>query len=129
MIHAYSLVHDDMPCMDDDALRRGKPTVHVPTTKPPRCWSATLQAQAFELSAPLRPTGRATPVRARQLRMLPAGPGRRFGGHVRRPGHRPGQRGHDLTLAELEQMHRLKTGALLRAAVLWGAGRQDADRR
>ena len=41
MIHAYSLVHDDMPCMDDDVLRRGKPTVHVSSTKPPPCWSAT----------------------------------------------------------------------------------------
>ena len=41
MIHAYSLVHDDLPCMDDDVLRRGKPTCTSSSTKPPRCWWAT----------------------------------------------------------------------------------------
>jgi farnesyl diphosphate synthase len=120
MIHAYSLVHDDMPCMDDDALRRGKPTVHK------RYGEATallagdaLQAQAFlVLAAP--DSGAGDP--ARQLAML-----RLLADAAGAAGMCGGQAidlasvGLGLSLAQLEQMHQMKTGALLRASVLLGA--------
>ncbi|QDD66123.1 polyprenyl synthetase family protein [Herbaspirillum seropedicae] len=126
MIHVYSLVHDDMPCMDDDALRRGKPTVHI------RYDEATallvgdaLQAQAFDtLAAPLEsePGSADAGLPARQLRMVKllaeaAGSVGMCGGQA----IDLAAVGMTLSLAELEQMHRLKTGALLRAAVLLGA--------
>lgn len=119
MIHAYSLVHDDMPCMDDDALRRGKPTVHV------RFGEATallagdaLQSQAFAI---LSAEGLCAEP-ARQLAML-----RLLAGAAGAYGMCGGQAidlagvGKSLSLPELEHMHRLKTGALLRASVLLGA--------
>jgi farnesyl diphosphate synthase len=117
MIHAYSLVHDDMPCMDDDALRRGKPTVHV------RYDEATallvgdaLQAQAFLVLA----EGDGDPVRKLMMLRLLA----QASGSVGMCGGQAidlASVGLSLTIAELEQMHRLKTGALLRASVLLGA--------
>ena len=74
LIHAYSLVHDDMPCMDDDALRRGKPTVHVKYDEATALLVGdALQAQAFDiLSAPLEAElGKSDAcVTARQLRMV-----------------------------------------------------------
>ncbi|MDQ9168933.1 polyprenyl synthetase family protein [Oxalobacteraceae bacterium R-40] len=117
MIHAYSLVHDDMPCMDDDALRRGKPTVHVKYDEATALLVGdALQSQAFLLLS--EGEGDA----ARKL------------GMVRLLAHASGSLGMcggqaidlasvgiNLSLEELEQMHRLKTGALLRASVLLGA--------
>lgn len=117
MIHAYSLVHDDMPCMDNDVLRRGKPTVHV------RYGEATallvgdaLQAQAFlVLSQSTSETDRVLAL----LRMLAMASGS--------VGMCGGQAidlasvNQSLNLAQLEQMHQMKTGALLRASVLMGA--------
>ncbi len=125
MIHAYSLVHDDMPCMDDDALRRGKPTVHVKYDEATGLLVGdALQSQAFEVLA----TGTLEP--ARQLAMV-----RLLATASGSLGMCGGQAidlasvGVKLSLAELEQMHRLKTGALLRAAVLLGAlaGKQLSD--
>jgi farnesyl diphosphate synthase len=117
MIHAYSLVHDDMPCMDDDALRRGKPTVHV------RYDEATallvgdaLQAQAFLVLS--EGDGDAS----RQLAMVRLLA--RASGSVGMCGGQAidlASVGIALSQPELEQMHRLKTGALLRAAVMLGA--------
>lgn len=120
MIHAYSLVHDDMPCMDDDALRRGKPTVHV------RYDEATallvgdaLQAQAFVVLAETDAAGFDATRQIVMLRLLAQASGSL--------GMCGGQAidlasvGLSLSLDELEQMHKLKTGALLRAAVLLGA--------
>ena len=117
MIHAYSLVHDDMPCMDDDDLRRGKPTVHR------RYDEATallvgdaLQAQAFEVLA----GGELVAERKVAMLALLA----RASGSLGMCG---GQAidldsvGIALSLPELERMHRLKTGALLRASVMLGA--------
>ena len=117
MIHAYSLVHDDMPCMDDDDLRRGKPTVHR------RYDEATallvgdaLQSQAFEVLS----SGALVPDR--KVAMLSqlaraAGAAGMCGGQA----IDLDAVGVALALPELEQMHRLKTGALLRASVLLGA--------
>jgi len=115
MIHAYSLVHDDLPCMDDDVLRRGRPTVHV-------VWGEALamlvgdalQALAFELLA-----GVGRPAAARMVAELAAAAGSR--------GMAGGQAidlaavGGAMTQAALEDMHRRKTGALLRASVRLGA--------
>jgi farnesyl diphosphate synthase len=126
MIHAYSLVHDDMPCMDDDALRRGKPTVHVAYDEATALLVGdALQAQAFTVLA----EGAGVPAE-RQLAML-----RVLGRASGSAGMCGGQEidlasvGVSLTLAQLERMHQLKTGALLRAAVLLGAlaGRDVSD--
>lgn len=117
MIHAYSLVHDDMPCMDDDALRRGKPTVHVEYDEATALLVGdALQSQAFLVLA------NAGVDAGRTVAML-----RLLAGAAGSAGMCGGQAidlasvGLTLSLAELEQMHRLKTGALLRASVLLGA--------
>lgn len=117
MIHAYSLVHDDMPCMDDDALRRGKPTVHVKYDEACALLVGdALQAQAFEILA------EGGLDAARQLAMV-----RLLAKASGSLGMCGGQAidlasvGLTLSLQELEQMHTLKTGALLRVSVLLGA--------
>ncbi|MEC5160891.1 farnesyl diphosphate synthase [Janthinobacterium sp. CG_S6] len=118
MVHVYSLVHDDMPCMDDDALRRGKPTVHVAYDDATALLVGdALQSQAF---AVLAEAGGLPP--ARQLAMLAllaqaSGTAGMCGGQA----IDLDSVGLSLTLAQLEQMHQLKTGALLRAAVVLGA--------
>ena len=119
LIHAYSLVHDDMPCMDDDVLRRGKPTCHVQYDEATALLVGdALQTLAFQLLAEHRLNDEA----ARQLKMvklLAAASGSR--------GMAGGQAidlasvGKSLTLPELEFMHIHKTGALIRAAILLGA--------
>jgi farnesyl diphosphate synthase len=118
MIHVYSLVHDDMPCMDDDALRRGKPTVHIAYDEATALLVGdALQSQAFMLLA----EGAAIPP-ARQMAML-----RVLAQASGSAGMCGGQAidldsvGLALSLQQLEQMHQLKTGALLRAAVVLGA--------
>ncbi|HJV51573.1 MAG TPA: farnesyl diphosphate synthase [Noviherbaspirillum sp.] len=117
MIHAYSLVHDDMPCMDDDALRRGKPTVHVQYDEATALLVGdALQAQAFLV---LSEAGTDAVRTLAMLRLLAQASGS--------VGMCGGQAidlesvGVALSLQELEQMHRLKTGALLRASVVLGA--------
>src|SRR6478736_1016217 len=119
LIHAYSLVHDDMPCMDNDVLRRGKPTVHVQFGEATALLAGdALQALAFEL---LAPAGSAIPdaVQARLCRLLA-----NAAGHAGMAG---GQAidlaavGRSLTEDELREMHSLKTGALLQASVMMGA--------
>lgn len=116
MIHAYSLVHDDMPCMDDDALRRGKPTVHVKFDEATALLVGdALQAQAFLV---LADSGAGAERKVEMIRLLAHASGS--------VGMCGGQAidlasvGITLSLAELEQMHRLKTGALLRASVMLG---------
>ena len=119
MLHVYSLVHDDMPCMDDDALRRGKPTVHVKYDDATALLVGdALQSQAFLVLA----ESGSIDDPARQLAMI-----RLLAQAAGSTGMCGGQAidlasvGVSLSLADLEQMHRLKTGALLRAAVLLGA--------
>ncbi len=116
MIHAYSLVHDDMPCMDDDDLRRGKPTVHRQFDEATALLVGdALQSQAFDVLA----GGELAADRKLDMAVLLA----RASGSSGMCG---GQAidldsvGMALSLSELEQMHRLKTGALLRASVLLG---------
>ena len=118
MIHAYSLVHDDMPCMDDDALRRGKPTVHIAYDEATALLVGdALQAQAFEVLAgsTTMPPDRLVPMLT--LLAQAAGSAGMCGGQA----IDLDSVGLSLTLAQLERMHQLKTGALLRAAVLLGA--------
>ncbi|MBR7800887.1 polyprenyl synthetase family protein [Undibacterium fentianense] len=117
MIHAYSLVHDDMPCMDDDALRRGKPTVHKKYDEATALLVGdALQAQAFLV---LSESQACAEHKLPMLQLLAQASGS--------VGMCGGQAidlasvGKALNRAELEQMHRLKTGALLRASVLLGA--------
>lgn len=119
LIHAYSLVHDDMPCMDDDVLRRGKPTTHVEYDEATALLVGdALQSLAFQLLS--EQTLNDDPVRQLQMvKLLAAASGSR--------GMAGGQAidlasvGRPLSLPELENMHIHKTGALIRAAILLGA--------
>jgi farnesyl diphosphate synthase len=119
LIHAYSLVHDDMPCMDNDVLRRGKPTVHVKYGQAQALLAGdALQALAFEL---LAPEGAAVPakVQAALCRLLA-----RSAGHAGMAGGQAidlASVGRALSESELREMHRRKTGALLHASVMMGA--------
>ncbi|WP_370663929.1 polyprenyl synthetase family protein [Massilia forsythiae] len=117
MIHAYSLVHDDMPCMDDDALRRGKPTVHVAYDEATALLVGdALQAQAFEVLA----GSTVAPQRlVTMLRLLAeaAGSAGMCGGQA----IDLDSVGLKLDLEQLERMHQLKTGAMLRVSVVLGA--------
>lgn len=118
MIHVYSLVHDDLPCMDDDVLRRGRPTCHVQYDEPTALLVGdALQSRAFEILA-ARPWP--SPAQGLELvRLLAHGSGS--------CGMAGGQAidlasvGKSLDQPQLELMHALKTGALIRAAVLMGA--------
>jgi farnesyl diphosphate synthase len=119
LIHAYSLVHDDMPCMDNDILRRGKPTVHVKFGEAQALLAGdALQALAFELLTPSADVVDAS-VQANLCRLLALSAGCH--------GMAGGQAidlasvGKLLTIEELHTMHRLKTGALLQASVMMGA--------
>jgi farnesyl diphosphate synthase len=118
MIHVYSLVHDDMPCMDDDELRRGKPTVHVRYDEPMALLVGdALQSQAFVAltdSAALTVTAQAALVR--ELALASGSIGMAGGQAIDLASV-----GLALTRPQLETMHRMKTGALLRASVRMGA--------
>lgn len=118
MIHAYSLIHDDLPCMDDDVLRRGKPTCHVEFDEATALLAGdALQTQAFVVladSAAGLPAGRQVSM----LKLLADASGA--------AGMAGGQAidlasvGLQISLPELEYMHILKTGALIRVSVLLG---------
>lgn len=124
LIHAYSLVHDDMPCMDNDVLRRGKPTVHVQFGQARALLAGdALQALAFEILTP-EPSAAASAdmpaaMQAALCRLLARAAGA--------DGMAGGQAidlasvGLPLTEPELRAMHRRKTGTLLLASVRMGA--------
>ena len=119
LIHAYSLVHDDMPSMDNDVLRRGKPTCHVEFDEATALLTGdSLQTLAFELLTEKRLTEN-TVTQLDMIKQLASASGSR--------GMAGGQAfdldnvGKMLTLPELEFMHIHKTGALIRAAVMLGA--------
>jgi len=118
LIHAYSLVHDDMPCMDNDVLRRGKPTVHVRFGQAQALLAGdALQALAFELLAPEQGVPPAMQARLCRLLAQAAGADGMAGGQA----IDLASVGLRLTEEALRHMHRLKTGALLRASVVMGA--------
>jgi farnesyl diphosphate synthase len=119
LIHAYSLVHDDMPCMDNDVLRRGKPTVHVRYGEAQAMLAGdAMQALAFEVLTPDE-AAVAPALQARLCSLL-----------ARAAGHAGMAGGQAINLASiglvldehtLRDMHHRKTGALLKASVLMGA--------
>ncbi len=119
LIHAYSLVHDDMPCMDNDILRRGKPTVHVKFGQAQALLAGdALQALAFELLTPLDSSvSPATQARLCALLSRSAGEAGMAGGQA----IDLASVGLQLSEEQLRAMHRLKTGALLQASVAMGA--------
>ncbi len=118
LIHAYSLIHDDMPCMDNDVLRRGKPTVHVKFGEAQAMLAGdAMQALAFEVLTPA--SGMAPALQARLAGLLA-----RAAGHVGMAGGQAidlASIGKPLSESALRDMHRRKTGALLQASVLMGA--------
>lgn len=119
LIHAYSLVHDDMPCMDNDVLRRGKPTVHVKFGEAGALLAGdALQALAFELLVPAD-DGVPEAMQARLCRLLAhaAGSAGMAGGQA----IDLASVGVKLDEEQLRRMHRCKTGALLQGSVLMGA--------
>ena len=118
LIHAYSLVHDDMPCMDNDVLRRGKPTVHVQFGQAQALLAGdALQALAFELLTP--PEGVPAEIQARCAGLLARASG--YWGMAGGQAIDLASVGQRLDEAQLRQMHRLKTGALLLCSVQLGA--------
>ncbi|WP_428414880.1 polyprenyl synthetase family protein [Methylibium sp.] len=125
LIHAYSLIHDDMPCMDDDVLRRGKPTVHVKFGQAQAMLAGdAMQALAFEV---LTPEEESVPLalQARLCGLLARAAGQ--------DGMAGGQAidlasiGRPLDEQSLCDMHRRKTGALLQASVMMGAACGDTS--
>jgi len=124
LIHAYSLVHDDMPCMDDDVLRRGKPTVHVQFGEAQAMLAGdAMQALAFEV---LTPEAGVPPALQAKLCSLLA----RSAGHAGMAGGQAidlASVGVPLNEQALRDMHHRKTGALLQASVLMGAACGDVD--
>jgi farnesyl diphosphate synthase len=119
LIHAYSLIHDDLPCMDDDVLRRGKPTCHVEFDEASALLAGdALQALAFQIVSEYRLCNSADA----QLRLIGL-----FAQACGSRGMAGGQAvdldnvGKSISLPQLEYMHILKTGSLIRASVLMGA--------
>ena len=126
LIHAYSLVHDDMPCMDNDVLRRGKPTVHVQFGEADALLAGdALQALAFELLVPDDTQQIPAVMQAQLCRLLAraAGGEGMAGGQAIDLAHV----GKRMDREQLQHMHRLKTGALLQASVRMGAACGTAD--
>ena len=149
LVHCYSLVHDDLPAMDDDALRRGQPTVHVAFDEATAILAGdALQSLAFEVlaDAPInadrrvamlaelaRASGVAGMCGGQALDIDATGSAKRdqsrvFGRNAS-PGHvlRPKNDSDPFLLADLERLHAMKTGALLRCAVRLGAIAAGAD--
>lgn len=122
LIHAYSLIHDDMPCMDNDVLRRGKPTVHVRFGEAQAMLAGdAMQALAFEVLTPGQGDGQGVDagLQARLCGLLA-----RAAGHAGMAGGQAidlASVGIKLDEATLRGMHHRKTGALLRASVQMGA--------
>ena len=120
LIHAYSLVHDDLPAMDDDDLRRGKPSCHRAFGEAYAILAGdALQSLAFQILAQEDPQDTGAAIRLQMIRTLALASGSR--------GMAGGQAidlaatGQQLNIAELEDMHIHKTGALIRASVVLGA--------
>jgi farnesyl diphosphate synthase len=125
LIHAYSLVHDDLPAMDDDALRRGQPTVHVAFDEATAILAGdALQTLAFRQLADAPAPAEVRIAMVRELATASGALGM-CGGQafdIDATG-----RGGDIDLRELERLHAMKTGALLRCAVRLGALAGGAD--
>jgi geranylgeranyl pyrophosphate synthase len=114
IIHAYSLIHDDLPAMDNDDMRRGRPTCHRAFDEATAILAGdALQALAFEVLARELPAGKANSLQAVYLIARACGSVGMAGGQALDLG----SVGRDISIDALETMHRLKTGALIRASV------------
>lgn len=123
-LHSYSLVHDDLPAMDDDALRRGQPTCHIAFNEATAILAGDgLQTLAFDL---LTRTELPAAIQVSLIRALALGSG--VEGMVLGQAIDLAAVDHQLDLAQLEAMHRHKTGALIRASVAMGAICSGADK-
>ena len=126
LIHAYSLVHDDMPCMDDDVLRRGKPTTHVQFGEAQAMLAGdAMQALAFEVLTP--DAGVAPALQAKLCALLARASG--WAGMAGGQAIDLACVGRAIDEATLRDMHRRKTGVLLQASVMMGAACGAADAR
>lgn len=131
-IHAYSLVHDDLPAMDDDELRRGRPTTHIAFDEATAILAGdALQALAFDIIAFHGGLDDAPAARAAQLATLARAVGSRgmIGGQML---DMAAEQRDDVSLEDLQQVHDLKTGALLVACVSMAAdaaGELSQDQR
>ncbi len=128
LIHAYSLVHDDMPCMDNDVLRRGKPTVHVQFGEAQAMLAGdAMQALAFEVLTPESDASMPLALQARLCALLARAAG--YSGMAGGQAIDLASVGCPLDEQTLRDMHHRKTGALLRVSVLMGAACGDIDER
>jgi len=126
LIHAYSLVHDDMPCMDDDVLRRGKPTTHVQFGEAVAMLAGdAMQALAFEVLTP--DAGVEPALQARLCALLARSAG--YAGMAGGQAIDLASVGKSLDECTLRDMHRRKTGVLLQASVMMGAACGAASAR
>ena len=124
LIHAYSLVHDDMPCMDNDVLRRGKPTVHVQFGQAQAMLAGdAMQALAFEVLTPDDDADMPPVLQARLCALLSRAAG--CAGMAGGQAIDLASVGQPLDERTLRDMHHRKTGALLRASVIMGAACGD----
>lgn len=124
-LHSYSLVHDDLPAMDDDDLRRGKPTCHIAFSEATAILAGDgLQTLAFDL---LTQSDLSSEIQIQLIRQLTLGSG--IQGMVLGQAIDLAAVDHQLDLAQLETMHRYKTGALIRASVAMGAICAGADEK
>ncbi|MEH6583194.1 MAG: farnesyl diphosphate synthase [Halioglobus sp.] len=124
LIHTYSLIHDDLPAMDDDDLRRGKPSLHKAFDEATAILVGDgLQARAFELLADA--PGLSAKQKIKMVKVLAAasGPGGMVGGQA----IDIAAVDTELSLQQLQAMHSLKTGALIRAALAMGGIAADAS--
>lgn len=122
LIHAYSLAHDDMPCMDNDVLRRGKPTLHVQYGEAQAMLAGdAMQALAFDVLTP--DEGLPPALQAKLCRLLARASG--YDGMAGGQAIDLASIGKPLDEAALRDMHRRKTGVLLQASVLMGAASGD----
>jgi len=120
LLHCYSLVHDDLPAMDDDDLRRGRPTVHIAYDEATAILAGdALQAMAFRLLSDPAMNTASSSTSLRMVHVLAAAGG--FEGMVSGQSIDFEAMGKRLTLQDLQTMHSLKTGALISASVLLGA--------
>lgn len=125
-IHSYSLVHDDLPAMDDDALRRGKPTCHIVYDEATAILVGDgLQSFAFELLCSTATLTTTTQVQLVKTLAQAAGTMGMVGGQM----IDIDAENTTISAAQLEQMHSLKTGALIRASVMMGAITAQADQK
>ncbi|WP_133499701.1 polyprenyl synthetase family protein [Cognatilysobacter terrigena] len=127
LIHAYSLVHDDLPSMDDDALRRGQPTVHVAFDEATAVLAGdALQSAAFDVLANASVDADIAVALVRELARASGAVGMCGGQAIDLEST---GRSADVDVAALERLHAMKTGALIRSAVRMGAiaGRADRD--